>query len=74
MFNFLMKGRIILNLKQRRLLIFGAGVVGSVYALRFAEAGMDVTMLARGKRLEALKRDGLRYNDKGTIKKVNNPD
>lgn len=70
MLNFLMKGRIILNLKQRRLLIFGAGVVGSVYALRFAEAGMDVTMLARGKRLEALKRDGLRYNDKGTIKKA----
>jgi 2-dehydropantoate 2-reductase len=49
-------------------LIFGAGVVGSIYALRFAQFGLDVTLLARGKRLEALKKDGLRYNDNGTIK------
>ena len=48
-------------------MIFGAGVVGSIYALRFAQFGLDVTLLARGKRLEALKKDGLRYNDNGTI-------
>lgn len=57
-----------MDVKQKRLLIFGAGVIGSVYALRFAEAGLDVSILARGKRLEALNRDGLRYNDNGTIK------
>jgi len=67
--NFL-KGMIILNVKQKRILIFGAGVVGSIYALRFAQSGLDVTLLARGKRLEALKRDGLRYNDKGMIKHI----
>ncbi|MBL4931833.1 ketopantoate reductase family protein [Clostridium paridis] len=56
-----------MNIKQKRILIFGAGVVGSIYALRFAQSGMDVTLLARGKRLEELKKDGLRYNDNGKI-------
>lgn len=59
-----------MNVKQKRLLVFGAGVIGSVYALRFAQLGLDVTLLARGKRLEALKEDGLRYNDNGTIKQI----
>ncbi|MFD2370077.1 ketopantoate reductase family protein [Brevibacillus sp. GCM10020057] len=59
-----------MSTKPQRLLIFGAGVIGSVYALRLAQSGLDVTMLARGKRLEVLKRDGLRYNDKGTIKQI----
>lgn len=59
-----------MNTKQNRLLIFGAGVIGSMYALRFAQYGLDVTMLARGKRLDALKRNGLRYNDNGTIKQI----
>lgn len=51
-------------------MIFGAGVIGSMYALRFAQYGLDVSMLARGKRLDALKRNGLRYNDNGTIKQI----
>ncbi|MDQ0887835.1 2-dehydropantoate 2-reductase [Paenibacillus sp. V4I9] len=59
-----------MNTKQNRLLIFGAGVIGSVYALRFAQYGLDVTVLARGKRLDELKRNGLRYNDNGTIKQI----
>ncbi|MNM16339.1 2-dehydropantoate 2-reductase [compost metagenome] len=59
-----------MNTKQHRLLIFGAGVIGSVYALRFAQYGLDVTMLARGKRLEALKRNGLKYNDNGAIRQI----
>ncbi|MFB5763941.1 ketopantoate reductase family protein [Paenibacillus medicaginis] len=59
-----------MNTKQNRLLIFGAGVIGSVYALRFAQSGLDVTLLARGKRLDELKRSGLRYNDNGTIKQI----
>lgn len=61
---------IIVNIKQNRLLIFGAGVIGSLYALRFAQSGFDVTLLARGKRLDELKRKGLRYNDNGTIKQL----
>ncbi|WP_315070112.1 2-dehydropantoate 2-reductase N-terminal domain-containing protein [uncultured Clostridium sp.] len=59
-----------MNIKQKRILIFGAGVVGTIYALRFAQSGLDITLLARGKRLEALKRDGLRYNDNGVIKNI----
>jgi 2-dehydropantoate 2-reductase len=59
-----------MSIKQNRLLIFGAGVIGSVYALRFAQYGLDVTVLARGKRLDELKRNGLRYNDNGTIKQI----
>lgn len=59
-----------MGIRQNRLLIFGAGVIGSVYALRFAQYGLDVTVLARGKRLDELKKNGLRYNDNGTIKQI----
>ena len=31
-----------------RILIYGAGVIGSFYASRFVKAGLDVTVLARG--------------------------
>jgi 2-dehydropantoate 2-reductase len=65
-----LKGRTIMNIKQNRILIFGAGVIGSVYALRFAQYGLDVALLARGKRLDTLKRNGLRYNDNGAIKQI----
>ena len=30
-----------------RILIYGAGVIGSFYASRFVKAGLDVTVLAR---------------------------
>lgn len=59
-----------MGIRQNRLLIIGAGVIGSVYAIRFAQYGLDVTVLARGKRLDELKRNGLRYNDNGTIKQI----
>lgn len=59
-----------MNTIKKRLLVFGAGVVGSVYALRFAQSGLDVTLLARGKRLDSLQKNGLRYNDHGTIKQM----
>ncbi|MRN54962.1 ketopantoate reductase family protein [Paenibacillus monticola] len=59
-----------MNIQQNRLLIVGAGVIGSVYALRFAQLGLDVTLMARGKRLDILQRDGLRYNDNGMIKQI----
>ena len=35
-----------------RLLIFGPGVIGSLYASLFAEAGFDTAVYARGARLE----------------------
>ena len=38
-----------------RILIYGAGVIGSLYAALFAEAGYDTSIYARGKRFEALR-------------------
>jgi Ketopantoate reductase len=51
--------------KQMRILIFGAGVIGSAYAIKFIEAGIDVTLFARANRFKTLKENGLRYNEKG---------
>lgn len=53
-----------------KLLIYGAGVIGSLYAALFGEAGYDVTVYARGKRLEILKSKGLLYLQKGKIKRA----
>ncbi|MCR5141152.1 MAG: NAD-binding protein [Ruminococcus sp.] len=44
-----------------KILIYGAGVIGCLYAALFAEAGEDVTVLARGSRLEMLQNSGLKY-------------
>ena len=44
-----------------RILIYGAGVIGSLYAALLAEAGYDISIYARGKRLEVLKNNGLLY-------------
>jgi 2-dehydropantoate 2-reductase len=54
--------------EKPRLLIFGAGVIGSLYALRFIQSDMNVTVLARGNRLEELRRNGLQYGEKNAIK------
>ena len=53
-----------------RILIFGAGVIGSLYAALLAEAGYDVSVYARGRRLESLTRGGLLYKRKGKIRKA----
>ena len=42
-----------------RILVLGAGAVGGYFGARLAEGGHDVTFVARGKNLEALRRDGL---------------
>ena len=42
-----------------RILIYGAGVIGSLYVSLFAEAGSDTSIYARGKRLEVLRNNGL---------------
>lgn len=56
--------------KQNRILIFGAGVIGSAYALKFIDAGIDITMFARSSRYTTLKENGLQYNEKGKIKSI----
>ena len=42
-----------------RTLVYGAGVLGSLYAAILKKAGKEVSILARGKRLEELKQHGL---------------
>ncbi|AEV29564.1 ketopantoate reductase [Sphaerochaeta pleomorpha str. Grapes] len=42
-----------------RVLIYGAGVIGSIFAGRLAASGKDVTVLARGRRLEELRHNGV---------------
>jgi 2-dehydropantoate 2-reductase len=45
--------------KNHRVLIYGSGAIGSIFGGKLAIAGFEVTMLARGKRLEELKENGL---------------
>ena len=53
-----------------RLLIYGAGVIGCWYAVLFSKARYDTTIYARGKRLDLLRKEGLRYEIKGQIHKA----
>ena len=46
-----------------RVLIYGAGVVGSLYAARLKQGGHEVTLLARGDRLADLQKEGLSLED-----------
>lgn len=46
-----------------RFLVFGAGVIGGLYAGKLALAGHDVELVARGRRLAELEKDGLRLFD-----------
>ena len=51
-----------------RILIYGAGVIGSLYGALLSEAGHDVSLYARGKRLESLRKNGLLYIRNGQIR------
>lgn len=57
-------------MKKKKILIFGAGVIGSIYAGKLALSGHIVSVLARNKRLKELQFNGLllaEYGEK-TIK------
>lgn len=43
-----------------RIAVFGAGAVGGYFGGRLAQAGLDVAFIARGKHLQAIKKNGLR--------------
>ncbi len=45
--------------EKMKILVYGAGVLGSLYAARLKESGQDVTILARNKRLTEIKEHGL---------------
>jgi 2-dehydropantoate 2-reductase len=42
-----------------KILIYGAGVLGSLYAARLYQSGYDVTILARGKRYDEINAQGI---------------
>ena len=49
--------------REARVLVVGAGVIGSSYAYQMAHWGLDVTLLARGERLAELRSKGLQVQD-----------
>ncbi|WP_339255353.1 2-dehydropantoate 2-reductase N-terminal domain-containing protein [Paenibacillus sp. FSL R5-0713] len=55
---------------QERILIFGAGVIGSMYAIKFIEAGFDVTVFAHSNRYKSLRKNGLQYVEKGAVRSI----
>ena len=45
-------------------------ILGSLYAVLFAETGYDTSIYARGKRLEFLKKNGLLYKKNQNIRRA----
>ena len=43
--------------------IFGAGAIGGYMGGRMTQAGIDVSLIARGPHLNAMRKNGLRYED-----------
>ncbi|MFS0855770.1 ketopantoate reductase family protein [Paenibacillus taichungensis] len=59
-----------MSAKQDRILIFGAGVIGSMYAIKLIKAGFDVTLFAHSNRFKSLRENGLQYVEKGTVRSI----
>lgn len=53
-----------------RILVIGAGVIGSLFGAKLAETGNEVTVLARGRRLEEVQQHGLVLEDALTGRKT----
>lgn len=52
-----------------KILVYGAGVIGSIFAAKLSLSGNDVTVLARGKRLEEIRSEGIVLYRPGSHKK-----
>ena len=52
------------------ILVYGAGVIGCVYAARLQEAGYSVTLLARGQRAVSLQAQGILLEDASTAHRM----
>ena len=48
-----------------KIAIFGAGAIGGMLGVKLAQAGADVTFIARGPHLEAMRRDGITLVSEG---------
>lgn len=46
-----------------KILVYGAGNIGGLYAARLHASGQDVSILARGRRLEEIREHGIRLED-----------
>jgi 2-dehydropantoate 2-reductase len=53
-----------------KILFYGAGVMGSLYAARLKESGQDVSILARGQRLVDIREHGIVLEDVSTGNKT----
>src|SRR5665213_58396 len=53
-----------------KMLIYGAGVIGSIYAAKLSAAKNEVVLLARGKRFETLQQYGVIIRDQITGEKM----
>ena len=53
-----------------KILVYGAGVIGSIYAANFFEVGCNVTLLARDKHYDSLKQNGVIIKDTLTGKQT----
>lgn len=64
-----------MNGPAKKILIYAAGVLGSVYAVRLHDAGHDVTLVARGARLAHLHEHGIQLaaGDSPTVRIVRVP-
>ena len=56
-----------------RYIIYGAGAVGGVIGARLFEHGHDVALIARGKHLDAIRRDGLTLEESSGTKLLSIP-
>ena len=55
------------------ILVYGAGVTGSVYAASLQEAGHNVSLLARGQRAVSLRVHGIQLEDAATGRRTTTP-
>ena len=58
---------------MKKVLFFGAGVLGSLYAAKFHEAGINVALVARGKRYEDITEHGVVLEQFETGKPITTP-
>ncbi len=54
-----------------RILFYGAGIIGQIYAAKIFESGGDAKLLARGKNYENLKNNGIRLYNRLTKEELN---
>jgi len=52
--------------EKMKILFYGAGVMGSLYAARLKESGQDISILARGQRLADIREHGIVLEDVST--------